>query len=452
MSEYQTVNTTKNPETKNWCLVLKAAKPIKQAGVKIGNRTYQYASYYDINKGDVAIVGFRKQPKTQGEMGVVESTLDKLAIRRDLAADLAFVFTDHADKRMITACKKYILEDTENADADDTDYYPVTYMARRMIAACCIVAFPQLSSPEDIQLAKEYIRGEHYMFDIPTASYNTFDFYDYYGKNSPSLGGWLHPDDYYDKMDEQQQNKIDDKFNKRVFCDTVAIMLRGGFVNILEAFLSVDPPIGKYYKDIIKAVGDAYDPTAMDVLKAYDPSKGWQACKSVIGKIAGEREENTVKESKPKTTSVASGKKSKPDKSVQKELSILEYIKPKMIPDSHAKIQPAYVEYYRKKQEEADRIRAEYIGFVDTTNKISFAGKTFAFDASINTDKLSDVLSKAGGSIGGTVNGSIDYFVVYTEGKELYTVKAGWQKVVDLQKKGKSIKIIDLRDFLKALS
>ena len=97
------------------------------------------------------------------------------------------------------------------------------------------------------------------------------------------------------------------------------------------------------------------------------------------------------------------------------------------------------------------RSRAEYIGFVDSSHKISFAGKTFVFDASINTDKLTDKLSKAGGSISGSVNGNVDYFIVYTEGKELYTVKAGWQKAVDLQKKGKSIKIIDLRDFLKAL-
>ena len=35
--------------------------------------------------------------------------------------------------------------------------------------------------------------------------------------------------------------------------------------------------------------------------------------------------------------------------------------------------------------------------------------------------------------------------------KSCQTYKAGWQKVVDYNKKGKSIKIIDLKDFLEAL-
>ena len=56
MSDYQTVNTTKNAEAKNWCLVLKAAKPIKQAGLKLGKNTYQYASNYEIQQGDVDII------------------------------------------------------------------------------------------------------------------------------------------------------------------------------------------------------------------------------------------------------------------------------------------------------------------------------------------------------------------------------------------------------------
>ena len=447
-NEYMTINKTPGAEKKNWCLVLKAAKPVKQAGVKIGDKTYQYASNYEIDKNDVAVIGAKNQPKTQGEMGIVESTLDKLEIKKNYAADLAFVFTDKADKKMIAACKKYIANDNDKPDADGTNLYPVTFKVRKLLAACCIVAFPQLASKDDLKNAKEYIDDKQILDDIRSASYNSFELCDYYGDGSPGISdGWLSPDDY-DDMSNAEQKEIDDEFNRRVFCDTVAIMLRGGFVNLLEALLSVDPPIGSFYKDIVKSIGNAYNPTAMKVLKAYDPSKGWKACESNIRSIAGEREEIL------KVPKVASKSKTAPEKIKEpatKYKDIKEFIKRQMIPSPYSVINPAYAEVYRKKQEEADRVRAEYIGFVDTTHKVSFASKTFAFDASINTGKLSDKLADKGGEISKNINGNIDYFIVYTGGKELYTVKAGWQKVVDYNKKGKSIKIIDLKDFLEAL-
>lgn len=447
-NEYKTINATPKAEEKNWCLTLKAAKPIKQAGIKIGNRTYQYASYYEIDKNDVAVIGAKNQPKTQGEMGIVESTLDKLEIKKNYAADLAFVFTDKADKKMIAACKKYIADDNDKPDADGTNLYPVTFKVRKLLAACCIVAYHQLANQDDIKEAIKYIDDVQSMSDIPAASYQSFEFYDYYGSESPEVGsGWLSADEYFE-MAGDEEVKFDDEFNKRVFCDAVALMLRGGFVNLLEALLSVDPPIGSFYKDIVKSVGNAYNPTAMKVLKAYDPSKGWKACESNIRSIAGEREEIL------KVPKVASKSKTAPEKIKEpatKYKDIKEFIKRQMIPSPYSVIDPAYAEVYRKKQEEADRVRAEYIGFVDTTHKVSFASKTFAFDASINTGKLSDKLADKGGVISKNINGNIDYFIVYTGGKELYTVKAGWQKVVDYNKKGKSIKIIDLKDFLEAL-
>ena len=122
-----------------------------------------------------------------------------------------------------------------------------------------------------------------------------------------------------------------------------------------------------------------------------------------------------------------------------------------MIPDPHSVINPAYAEHYRKKQEEADRVKAEYIGFVENGHKVSFAGKTFVFDNSINTSKFADRLASAGGIVKNEVSGNVDYFIVYTGGKELYTVSKGWKKAVELQQKGKSIKIVDLKDFLEAI-
>lgn len=272
-NEYLTKNKEKGAETKNWVLRLKETKPIKQASVKIRTKTYEYASKYEVQVGDIAIIGLQNQPKTQGEMGIVENTYNKLTINKDYAADLAFVFTDNPDKKMITACKKY-LENKYDVDiVGGSNIFPVTYKVRRLIAAACIVAYPKLSTAEDIEMAKALIAKPQRMTDIPMADWYSIELYDGYANDSPAVGnGWLDAAAYSD-MESSEEEKLEDEFNRRVFCDTIGIMLRGGFVNLLEAFLSANPPIDDFFDEVVSAVGKAYNDTAMDTLKAFNLSK-----------------------------------------------------------------------------------------------------------------------------------------------------------------------------------
>ncbi len=441
-NEYMTINKTPGAEKKNWCLVLKAAKPVKQAGVKIGDKTYQYASNYEIDKNDVAVIGAKNQPKTQGEMGTVESTLDKLEIKKSYAADLAFVFTDKADKKMIAACKKYIADNNDKPDADGTNLFPITFTVRKLLAACCIVAYPQFASKDDIKEAKDFIHDVQGLDDCRSASQNSFELYDYYGTSSPAVSDeWLSPDDYYD-MSKKEQKEIDDEFNRRVFCDTVAIMLRGGFVNLLEALLSVDPPIKEFYDELIDSVGEAYNATAMAVLKAYDPAKKWKACENAIRKIAGEREQLVAPIVTAKTASTQ---------------------KPKKLSKAEAAAQQAqFDEEMRKRREDYKKEREEFLKHLDYVTDIDINGKIIVFDSSIETPPayipryspsnpiVKQVMDK-GAIVRQDVSGKTNYFVVGIDGEYLHTVAKGWKKAVELQGKGNPIKIITVKNLLDEL-
>ena len=49
-------------------------------------------------------------------------------------------------------------------------------------------------------------------------------------------------------------------------------MVRGGFVNLLKAYLSVNPPIGSFYTEMLEAIGDNGYPEALSVLREHNPN------------------------------------------------------------------------------------------------------------------------------------------------------------------------------------
>ena len=275
MGEYQTINTTENAASKSWCINLIPVKPEIQASVNIGGNKYQYASKFNVQKGDVAVIGIKNWPESQGEMGIVESTQDKVTLSRNHISELAFVFTDHADEQMIAACAKYISLPGDKVDrVEGSDTFATSFKVRKLLAAVCILAYPQLATPDDLKLAKNYIASKQTLDDIPYSSHNIFYFLDFYGAKSPKLGddGEIYGDELR-SMDKTEKARVNGVFNRRVFCDAVAVMLRGGFVNLLEAFFSAKPPVKGFYNTLIKTPGNAFIPAAMDVLKANEPVK-----------------------------------------------------------------------------------------------------------------------------------------------------------------------------------
>ena len=268
-NKYLTYNKDKDAASKDWVIRLKASRPVKQASVKIRTKTYAYASKYEVQPGDIAVVGLQNNPKSRGEMGVVENTNNRLTIGKASAADLAFVFTpNQPDKKMITACIKYI--ESGDVDAiDSVNILPITFKVRKIIAASCIIAYPNLSSADDIEMAKAVIAKPQHMSDVPMADYYSIEFYDGYANASPTIGRrWLDGATYFDMKGEEKE-QFEDEFNRRVFCDAIGLMLRGGFANLLEAFLSANPPIEEFIDEVINAAGKAYNDKTMEILKSY---------------------------------------------------------------------------------------------------------------------------------------------------------------------------------------
>lgn len=272
--DYLTMNKEIDAETKQWIISLN--ETMKQASVKIGSTTDEYASQYDVKKGDVVIVGVKNDSINRGEMGIVENVPDKLSVDIDEAADLAFVFSEDPNKEMIDACKKYI-EDEDNVDtADEFEIFPVSYKVRKLIAASCIVAYPELSTKEDVALAKQFISQPQTLNDVPMPGplgISRIELYESYGANSPYIGeGELYGDVFFD-MEGDELKELEEDFSRKVLCETIAIMLRGGFVNLLEAFLSANPPIAGFFNEAVNVAGEAYNDKAMETLKAFDPLK-----------------------------------------------------------------------------------------------------------------------------------------------------------------------------------
>ena len=274
--DFLTINNGKSVETKKWIISLNDLKPVKQASVNIDGKSYDFTSVYDVKEGDVVVIGVKNDSEKRGEMGLVEKVLNKPCIDIEEAADLAFVFSDDPDKAMIDACKDYI-ENAEDVDSsDEFEIFPVSYKVRKLIAASCIVAYPELSTEEDVDMAKMFISKPQHLDDVPMPSplgLCEIELYDSYAANSPYIGeGWIDGSSYFD-MEGDELEELEEEFSKKVFCETIAIMLRGGFVNLLEALLSSDPPITDYYEDIVNSVDNAFIDKAMSVLKTYGSSR-----------------------------------------------------------------------------------------------------------------------------------------------------------------------------------
>ena len=83
----------------------------------------------------------------------------------------------------------------------------------------------------------------------------------------------------YDIMDlswdisEEEADKIMENasiyLNKYSYIGAISIMVRGGFVNLLNAFLSAKPPIDEFVGEIIEYLGNTGNDEALNILKKY---------------------------------------------------------------------------------------------------------------------------------------------------------------------------------------
>lgn len=299
---YLSVNTMPNAAEKDWSLTGIFKKSVQQATVQLeSGKEYQYACRWPFKEGDVAIIGNTllqnytviEQSPNSGLFGIITYAEPKMTIKKSHAVELDYVFTESVSKKNITDCKKYLESplkfETLQYGKMSENYFPLSFYIRRLLAAASIIAHPKYAAADDIEAAKRYIgekqdvgkmdlwvgppepaglsftdtqintdgKSEEYLQELGIDA--EYEMYDFMGL----------PATEYDRI----INSANVFINKYAHIGTISIMVRGGFVNLLKAFLSAEPPINEFYDEMIGFLGDTGNTEALDVIKNYNPQK-----------------------------------------------------------------------------------------------------------------------------------------------------------------------------------
>ena len=297
---YLSVNTTADIAENNWSLTGVFKKSIQQATVRLDNgKEYKYASRWPFKEGDVAIIGNTllqnyediEQSSNSGFFGVITYAEPKLTIKKSHAVELDYVFTESASRKNITDCVKYLNSpqnfNTVQYGKFSQNYFPLSFYIRRLLAAASVIAHPKFASAEDIEIAKQYIGEKQDLNEMellvgpPEAAGLNFTDTQIFtnGESEKYLRNLKIEPEYemYDLMDfsNEKYDKLIQSanvyINKYSYIGAISIMVRGGFSNLLSAFLSAEPPIRDFYDEIIRYLEKTGSSESLSVLKNYSP-------------------------------------------------------------------------------------------------------------------------------------------------------------------------------------
>lgn len=301
-TNYLSVNPMKDAAEKDWSLTGIFKKSVQQATVQLeSGKEYTYACRWPFKEGDVAIIGNTllqnymdiEQSPNSGLFGIITYAEPKMTIKRSHAVELDYVFTESASKKNISDCAKYLKSPldfkTVQYEKYSQNYFPLSLYIRRLFAAVSIIAHPKFAAADDIEAAKRYVGQNQNLNDLelwvgppePAGLNFTDTQINTDGKSEEYLKQLgIEPEyEMYDfmRLSEEKYFKIMDKanvfINKYTYIGAVSIMVRGGFVNMLNAFLSAEPPINDFYDEMIGYLGNTGSAEALNILKNYKPQK-----------------------------------------------------------------------------------------------------------------------------------------------------------------------------------
>ena len=309
MKNYATKNTQPKPWEQDWCISLLPGK-ITQANLMLpSKKSYDYACRYPVAEGDVAIIGYAlpqgdydtsgcDSSTNTGQIATVTAVLPKLTIKRSHAVEVSFVFTPAVQKKNLTQCVKYLemgadkYDKTLQLEKHINMIRPISYFIRCILAAASILAHPNFTKPEEQELAKSVIDRKYTVtkemveLECSPSGAIGIDFMDIHTPDEHAPVALEVPDFECKQFEWKNgilQQGIDWKVaekavsgnllcshvNKYVHCGAVSIMVRGGFKNLLEAYLSVNPPIDAFYDEMCEILSDVGHKEVYEILKAY---------------------------------------------------------------------------------------------------------------------------------------------------------------------------------------
>lgn len=308
MKNYQTKNPQTEPWEQDWCISPLPGKITQVKLILASKKSFDYACRYPVTEGDVAIIGYQlpqydydssacESSANTGQMAVVSEAIPKLTIKRSYTVEVDFIFTHNVIKKNITQCAKYISYGQEDYPSTlqlgkhASGIRPISYQIRRILAAASILAHPKLTAKENLEAAKAVImkqkRFEPEMAQLAWGppEYIGVCFNDIHTPNSAAVQAldyekWGCKEYEWDEgilreacnampkiLESEQLQKF---INKYSHIGAVSIMLRGGFKNLLSAYLSVNPPINAFYDEMCEVLSGIGHEQVYEVLKAYE--------------------------------------------------------------------------------------------------------------------------------------------------------------------------------------
>lgn len=313
----------KEAASKKWFLSVKPASPKQTLAVKFEEgKAYKFIGTGIVNIGDPVIIDYGGA--SSYKMGTVKGIEKGITIKRTHALKPLFTFTTDPDKSAIKKNTTFIKELTEVEDVDsyfddfslyeDSDkFHVIDHLVGGVLNAISVVAFPNLASAAAVDKAKLFLAAEKpvpgFVFgqkfsdrffaassDIPyhaDSAENSFTgFYPGWKEDLLNCDVWKSGDLsnvkmtwdsreqayylYYLDGSETMENLFNsnDGFkkmtNELVFRSALSILIRGGFVNLLEAALGVQMPIADFYDKLSDFAKEIGSDACYELLKSTD--------------------------------------------------------------------------------------------------------------------------------------------------------------------------------------
>lgn len=267
--------------------------------MKLNNgKTYEYACRYPAAENNAAIIGYTyvfgldtdaDESNNTGCFGIVTDCFPSMTIKKKYAVEVDYLFGADPDKKAISNCVEYLKLDIDQKYSFALQFYtgngmihPITFFTRTILAAASVISFPAFASEESLALAKEAILKERTVcekmaslswcggipenigmdFSDTQVPYETEILLD--GEDVTTIATMS------DNLEDiVSSDEVTEHVNKYAHLGAISIMLRGGFKNLMEAYLSVEPPIADYADEICSRLDGIGNQETFDLLKAY---------------------------------------------------------------------------------------------------------------------------------------------------------------------------------------
>lgn len=293
----------------NWYLTCLPVKPAPKVKIRLADgREHIYKGRNTVNKGNVAVIG--RGCNSSFEMGEVIE-VGVAGGGKSYMSNAQYVFASNPSQDEIKKMGGKIF-DYQNADTVFKKVIPeavqfevnipiVDVEIDNLLFACCVMAHEKFATPAMVKKAKACLEKPKFLcselfgermeerFNMSSGPVLSFEFSGYYAnweKNLAELSVcqeaaniqslFLCEDSLRIKKCSgslekfiSEQKEFKEFYNELVFGSALSLLIRGGFVNLLDAALRVHMPIEMFYGKLVKLAREIDSTYCLAVLESH---------------------------------------------------------------------------------------------------------------------------------------------------------------------------------------